>query len=451
MTSTPVKDVGPGLNGLVSAAGAGTKNVTAGGFETVWNNRAGKQQSGDAVRESGQAARKTPGESWKARDEHRARTEKREPSRDVEERADISEENPEEVMEVLETAAAGIILQVADTLGVSVPEVQEVMEELGMEQLDVLQAPNLGELILAVSGEDVSALVTNEELYGNYRALMGRLEESLQESAGSLDMEPEQLMTQMKQTEPVVEVVSEESAIPADQTTEETVTAPEGGTDANAAQAPKQEGVETAGAGEPAEKQQQNAGEKRHEGGKEQEMNLFDGNLKTGQPEPQVQQTQTAESAWDVDTRNIMRQIMDYMRINLKAGVSSMEMQLHPASLGSLQVQIASRGGTVTANFITQNEAVKAALESQMVQLKDQFAEQGIKVEAIEVTVQTHEFERNLDQGRRDGSQDREPARRTRARRINLNEPVSEEDVRGEETLAGDMLSVSGSTIDYTA
>lgn len=71
----------------------------------------------------------------------------------------------------------------------------------------------------------------------------------------------------------------------------------------------------------------------------------------------------------ETDTENIMRQIMDYMKIQVKADTSNLEMQLHPASLGTVQVQIASKGGAVTANFIAQNETVKAALESQMVQL----------------------------------------------------------------------------------
>ena len=70
-----------------------------------------------------------------------------------------------------------------------------------------------------------------------------------------------------------------------------------------------------------------------------------------------------------------MRQIMDYMKVSVKADSSELEMQLHPQSLGTLHIQMASRNGVVTANFIAQNETVKAALESQMVQLKENFAE----------------------------------------------------------------------------
>ena len=144
-----------------------------------------------------------------------------------------------------------------------------------------------------------------------------------------------------------------------------------------------------------------------------------------------------------------MRQIMDYMKIQVKPDLSNLEMQLHPESLGTVHVQVASKAGVVTAHFITQNEAVKAALESQMVQLQDNFSEQGIKVEAIEVTVQTHQFEQNLDQGQ--GRHQEEGTGKSKTRKINLNEPLNIEEMEEEEVIAAEMMTANGSTVDYTA
>ena len=149
-----------------------------------------------------------------------------------------------------------------------------------------------------------------------------------------------------------------------------------------------------------------------------------------------------------------MRQIMDYMKVSVKADSSELEMQLHPQSLGTLHIQMASRNGVVTANFIAQNETVKAALESQMVQLKENFAEQGVKVEAIEVTVQTHQFEQNLEQGRGNNSNtaNETGAGRKRTRRINLNAAFAEEEPQTEEDrIAADIMSANGNTVDFTA
>lgn len=84
-----------------------------------------------------------------------------------------------------------------------------------------------------------------------------------------------------------------------------------------------------------------------------------------------------------------------------------------------------------------------------MVQLQEQFEEQGIKVEAIEVTVQTHEFEQNLEQGR--GRNQQEPEKRNRTRRINLNDSLVMEAMEEEDALAAEMMAASGSTVDYTA
>lgn len=479
MTSTPVKSVGFGLN-VPTQAAAGTKAFSDAGFREVWNNQTGKQTEGMEQQQDSQSVKKTPGDSLKARDEHRARTEKREPSRNVEERTDIPEEKMEEAAEVLETAVVQIVQEVADTFGLEPEEVQAIMDQLGLEQADILTPQGLGSLILAVSGaEDSKVLLTDEGLYADYRELMGQMEGVLQECGKALGVSPEQLeqltkeligRPELKPEEAPTEISVERSGTDADisitiQPKEETVAAvsvekpekpeetlremPEA--DGETVQQPEQkpETEQTKDNGNAGKDHDRKEG--RQESGNEQGINLSAQNLKAGQLEPQVQQTYASESVWDADTQNIMRQIMDYMKVNLKADLSTMEMQLHPASLGTVQVQIASRGGAVTASFITQNEAVKAALESQMIQLQEQFEAQGVKVEAIEVTVQTHQFEQNLEQGRRGNSQEQEPARKGRVRRISLEDSVSVEEMEEEEALARKIMADNGNTVDYTA
>jgi len=183
---------------------------------------------------------------------------------------------------------------------------------------------------------------------------------------------------------------------------------------------------------------------------KGESQNLILQNLKAEQFNPEVSQTtQTTMSAWDADTQNIMRQIMDYMRIQVKPDMSNLEMQLHPESLGTVQIHVASKGGMVTAQFIAENEAVKSVLESQMIRLQEIFEEQGIKVNSIEVNVQAHEFEQNLEQGR-GNNRNQEPDRRTRTRRINLNSVMSSEEMEADEALAAEMMAADGNTVDYT-
>ena len=155
---------------------------------------------------------------------------------------------------------------------------------------------------------------------------------------------------------------------------------------------------------------------------------------------------------WMPDPRDIMNQIMDYMKIQIKPDMTNLEMQLHPASLGTVQVQLEASGDAITARFIAQNDAVRATLESQMLELKQQFQEQGVKVESIEVSVQTQTFGQSFEQGRQ--AQQTPDENRPRIRRINLNDLEamdSAEMVEDADRIAVEMMNVNGNTVDYMA
>ena len=117
---------------------------------------------------------------------------------------------------------------------------------------------------------------------------------------------------------------------------------------------------------------------------------------------------------YSVNSENIVRQLVDAIKVNVNSSFSEMELQLQPENLGKLNLVIASRGGIITAQFMAENDVVKSAIENQIVMLKDNFEQQGLKVEAVEVMVQTHGFEmgKNLE-GRGDNSQDDDDRHRT--------------------------------------
>ena len=464
MTSTPVKDVGSVLNSLSSAIGNSAKAAAGAGFQTVLNGQAGRENAGNAPDKTQASVKKTPGDSLKAKGDHLARVENRKTVSDAQtdpvESEEIPPEKMEEIVAMLGTAVSDMMQEIADAFGISVEELQGIMQEIGMEPASVLNQGRLGELLLKVAGaEDSYALLTDSELYENYQELLGKLETVLQETGEELDMENEQLKETLEnlgetlrpRDEILMEVLKEESEEVQLQEKETVQEQPEEANDASLQTDAQPEKVSG-----PAKEPQTEA-----EGGKQREHsdrsdhgNLFTQDARTQfQPQfgTQVQQTGAASEAWSTDTQDIMRQIMDFMRIQVKADTSNLEMQLHPESLGTLQIHLASKGGVVTANFIAQNEAVKAALESQMVQLKESFEQQGVKVEAIEVTVQSHAFERNLDQGRGQNSEQDQSSKRTRTRRINLSDAPVVESLEEEDALAAEMMAASGSQVDYTA
>jgi flagellar hook-length control protein FliK len=161
---------------------------------------------------------------------------------------------------------------------------------------------------------------------------------------------------------------------------------------------------------------------------------------------------QTA-AAQDDRTQEIMDQILDYMKVQLKPEMDQLEMQLHPESLGTLRIQLTAREGEVTAQFHVQNESVKAAIEGQLTILKDTLKEQGVKVEAVEVTVESHAFESNLWQGQERNTGESYQGNKKTPRRINLNS-LDEEGLEAadeEERLAAEIMKANGGTVDYTA
>ena len=151
---------------------------------------------------------------------------------------------------------------------------------------------------------------------------------------------------------------------------------------------------------------------------------------------------------------DIMEQVTENLKVNMKEDLTEMEMQLHPASLGNVKIQVAARDGVITANFTTQNETVKEVLESQIVQLKEQMNEQGIKVEAVEVTVNTNAFERNFNDERDQSQRESEnEAKRKRVRGINLTgaDALSLDEMDEEDRVTADMMARQGNTVDYLA
>ena len=92
------------------------------------------------------------------------------------------------------------------------------------------------------------------------------------------------------------------------------------------------------------------------------------------------------------DVREIVMRVVDAIKVNLSPDKTSIELSLSPQSLGKISLYITSKDGNLTARIATENEVTKQALESQLEMLKETIAEQGIKVEAIEVSVSGFTF-----------------------------------------------------------
>lgn len=450
MAGTTIKGVGNEGNVQIRDMITAAKQNAGTGFQAVWNKTQNNAQT------TGNGGRTTDGCNDARRGEAlRTGDRQRDNLTGTQEKSDVKTEDGdakdlEKVQEVLGTIVQNLIGQITETFSVSEEELQGVMDELGMTETDLMDPAQLNELLMAVSGaEDSFALLTDEELYGNVKSILDLQKDLTGQAQEELQLTPEKwqdAVTKVVTEEPVITVEVEDHATDAAERSQSDMELPTVEQEPEEKiQAPVQNAQEEKTKDSGNRHESQTAG---------QQGNLLLQNLKEENFLSGLQQASQTEGAQTTDTQDIMRQIMDYMKVSVKADSSDLEMQLHPQSLGTLHVQVASKNGVVTANFITQNETVKAALESQMVQLKESFAEQGVKVEAIEVTVQTHSFEQNLEQGRGNQSDQESGAgvSRRRTRRINLNTAFAEDEPQTEEDrIAADIMSANGNTVDFTA
>ncbi len=111
-----------------------------------------------------------------------------------------------------------------------------------------------------------------------------------------------------------------------------------------------------------------------------------------------VRGTESAQATVSyVNTEDVIAQIVTQARVINTENLSSVEMQLNPANLGRMILHVVSEDGHITAKLIAQNETVKEALQTQLAELRVNLNQQGVKVDAVEVTVSSHEFEENLE------------------------------------------------------
>ena len=125
---------------------------------------------------------------------------------------------------------------------------------------------------------------------------------------------------------------------------------------------------------------------------------------------------------------------------------TSLEMQLNPANLGRVHLTVATTGGVATASMIVENQMAKNALESQMITLKESFAQQGLKVDEVEVTVAEFGMKKE-DQQQQEASDGRKQNRRFRSNSDLADENESVPDSNMTATERRD----SNSVVDYTA
>jgi len=98
--------------------------------------------------------------------------------------------------------------------------------------------------------------------------------------------------------------------------------------------------------------------------------------------------------------REVVDQVINKIKVTDADNLKSIEIKLEPEQLGKLTLKVVMENGVLTAKLIAESEKVKAAIESNISELKDSMLEQGINITAVDVSVDS---EAQGEQGNQDG------------------------------------------------
>lgn len=378
------------------------------------------------------------------------------------------DETTEKVEDELNEKAEELIEEIAKEFGVSVEEVEKVLEELGITLTGLFDKENLTQIAVVLSGaEDVTQIVMDEGLFSKVNNLLGKMEEMLKQVSENCDITVEEVVEYLNKEEIVSEfgtdsskeIVLDDTVEVVDANMEEVVETEVKTTDDTTETMTEKENDNTVKVTEfrTSETMNRNSQNEMSQHGAESNQQFLtnvasDNNLQM----TALNAENGLEQYFSFEAREIMQQIMDYIKVSVKPDMTNLEMQLHPAELGTLQIEVSNKNGVLTAQFTTQDESVKAIIEGQLVILKENLNEQGLKVQAVEVTVASQQFDRNLDKNGNEGTfqNENQNAQKKQIRRINLNELDMEEDLEGADDairIAADMMARNGNTIDFMA
>lgn len=312
------------------------------------------------------------------------------------EKTDKSETEEVNVHEI-EQLAQDVVNIVKDTLEITDEELEQVMSELGITIVDLLVPQNAVNLIAAVRESSAIEIVTDDELSKLLSNLNKEISEVVEKFVTDNNISFEKVV------EKLTEAFNNETIVTADEmqtfdevqkteikdsdntgvvevTVEETVAASKKVTNDNNLTESDSDSSQF--------------DKKDHESVAHNIIHNISDAVTAA-----LEQTTDVAEVNRVDGVDIVRQIVDSVKVNVTEELQSLEINLNPENLGKLNLVVAAKDGIITASITTQNEAVKNAIENQITMLKEQLNNQGIKVQEVEVTVASHSFDANMGKG----------------------------------------------------
>ena len=398
-----------------------------------------------------------------------------------------------EVKKITDDISSQIVEKVTDDLDISEDELNNAMQLLGLTAMDLLNPANLSALYCEVTGNasDPQALVLNAD----FTALFNDVSQVASENDAQLDLlsqltasddgeildadivssadttDATESTGSVNTPEKTVDSSYDDTAASGqniNDTADEAVKVYDGGTQDSSYQN-SDEGTSSGETGngiisdENTEKTQSksqvdssfdDSGERilHHDDGAHSDNSVLHASVSEQLNTDTSFEMSQSQSRSRVDTTDIIRQIVDSMSISNTTEESAINLQLTPESLGRMYINVSQKNSEISARIAVSNEAVKEALQTQMVNLKEALNNSGIRVNEVEITVASHEFERNLEQGAANDSRQQESTNSYNG--SNSSDSGIDSDMmqdRAEERLVTQIMRDNGNSVDFTA
>lgn len=398
-----------------------------------------------------------------------------------------------EVKKITDDISSQIVEKVTDDLDISEDELNNAMQLLGLTVMDLLNPANLAALYCEVTGNasDPQALVLNAD----FTALFNDVSQVASENDAQLDLlsqltasddgeildadivssadttDTNESTGSVNTPEKTVDSSYDDTAASGqniNDTADEAVKVYDGSTQDSSYQN-SDEGTSSGETGngitsdENTEKTQSksqvdssfdDSGERvlHHEDGAHSDNSVLHASVSEQLNTDTSFEMSQSQSRLRVDTTDIIRQIVDSMSISNTTEESAINLQLTPESLGRMYINVSQKNSEISARIAVSNEAVKEALQTQMVNLKEALNNSGIRVNEVEITVASHEFERNLEQGAANDSRQQESTNSYNG--SNSSGSGTDSDMmqdRAEERLVTQIMRDNGNSVDFTA
>ena len=360
--------------------------------------------------------------------------------------------NDDNLKEDVAQAVSDIKDKIKETMDVSDEDIENAMEQLGIGIVDLLDPQSVTDLVIALSGNsDSLEFLTDASAVANLEDIINTVDEVTQNLTETYNID----ITSVKDIVKDFENDSDEAVASEQPVNKQITDYQDDKQNEKAVTEDTQESI-TDVIAEKTEVKSEAAftDEKKNDSDTHLQDKNNDGIEKiTSDMTQSIQKafSEVVDETSAVNEVDIVRQVVEQIKVTTTQQLSSIEVMLNPENLGKVHVAVTAKQGIVTAQLTAQNEQVKAALENQMTALKEQFNNQGVKVEAVEITVQSHGFESEQNLEGNNSNQAQQEKKSHRKLDLSSLEGLDESDMTSEEIRAKDAIVNGNSSVEYSA